>query len=345
VDQEAVKNFILFFTRIIYEALPFIVLGVVIAGLLEELLPQRFVVKFIPKNRFLAIAISGVLGLVFPMCECGIIVVMRRLLRKGVPLSCCVCYMLAGPIINVVVMLSTYAAFSGKDNIVLAGPMVALRVGLGFFVAFTTSLIVDWQYRKHGPALLSTRTLVEAAKGSAREQEAEAAEGPRTLRQRLSNITETALHDFVDIMVFLILGACLAALMRVLVSNEDLAEMPELPPAVAILLMMAFAVLLCLCSEADAFVAANAIGMPASAKLAFLVLGPMLDLKLFMMYTRVFRMRLIWTIIVSVVIQTFLLSMAAHYVAGYLGYEKFTTGKPPATVVKPKETGSAPKKP
>src|SRR5207244_4726059 len=94
----------------------FIVLGAVLAGVLEVLVPQRVVARLIPKNRVLAIAIGGFLGLLFPMCECGIIPIMRRLLRKGLPLSCCTCYMLAGPIINVVVMISTYVAFSGTGT-------------------------------------------------------------------------------------------------------------------------------------------------------------------------------------------------------------------------------------
>src|SRR5712672_3051480 len=109
--RDQVTAFTIFFTSILYEAMPFIVLGAVIAGLLEELVPQKIVARIIPRSRVLAIAIGGLLGILFPMCECGIIPVMRRLLRKGVPLSCCVCYMLAGPIINFVVMISTYWAF------------------------------------------------------------------------------------------------------------------------------------------------------------------------------------------------------------------------------------------
>src|SRR5947209_2459493 len=117
VDYE---KLILIFTSILYEALPFIVLGVLLAGLLEEFVPQQFIARLVPRRRWLhvgAIALGGVLGLIFPMCECGIIVVMRRLLRKGVPLSVCLCYRLAGPIINAVVMLSTFVAFSGDKTI------------------------------------------------------------------------------------------------------------------------------------------------------------------------------------------------------------------------------------
>src|SRR3954447_19708671 len=121
-------DLILTFTSIIYEALPFIVLGVVLAGLLEEFVPQQLIAYIVPKSPWMkvgAIAVGGLLGLIFPMCECGIIPVMRRLLRKGIPLSVCVCYMMAGPIINVVVMVCTYKAFSA-DPTMFGGPKMAV---------------------------------------------------------------------------------------------------------------------------------------------------------------------------------------------------------------------------
>src|SRR5205823_14705114 len=149
----ALQEFFRCFTGILYEAMPFIVLGVVIAGILEEFVPQQLIAKLIPRSRVLAIAIGGFLGLLFPMCECGIIPVMRRLLRKGVPLSCCVCYMLAGPIINVVVMLSTFVAFSGMEDLTDSSGratyqigglgMMSLRMGFGYLVAVGTSIIVE----------------------------------------------------------------------------------------------------------------------------------------------------------------------------------------------------------
>src|SRR5215470_12624192 len=101
--------------------MPFIVLGAVIAGILEEFVPQRLITRIIPRNRVWAILVGGLLGLPFPMCECGIIPIMRRLIRKGVPLSACTAYLLAGPIINVVVMGSTYTAFVGQDTMTFGG--------------------------------------------------------------------------------------------------------------------------------------------------------------------------------------------------------------------------------
>ena len=311
MDYEAL---ILVFTSIIYEALPFIVLGVVIAGLLEEFVPQQAIAKIMPRNRLLAIMLGGLLGCVFPMCECGIIVVMKRLLRKGLPLSVCVSYMLAGPIINVVVLLSTYVAFTNASIFESAENVVLLRAGIAYLVAVVTGLVVEGRYRKYGNDLLNPAVL----KGL-REPGTEENEDKGTLVQRLGRITETALHDFVDIMAFLIIGAALATAGRAFLAQTEAEALIQESPAFAILLMMGIAVLFCLCSEADAFVAANfPLTWAPASKMAFLVLGPMLDIKLYLMYTRVFRNRLIFTIILTVVVQVFVYCMVLHYVSTYL---------------------------
>jgi uncharacterized membrane protein YraQ (UPF0718 family) len=316
VDNEyftIIKDYILTFTSILYEAMPFIVLGAVLAGILEEFVPQRLITRILPQRRPLAIGIGGLLGLAFPMCECGIIPIMRRLLRKGLPLSCCIAYLLAGPIINFVVILSTYVAFSnfkptGRESYQLsATAMVALRVGMGYLIAVTTALIVDRVHRKYGDALL-TPLARPGTKGDD--------EGPETKKpffKRLSNISETALHDFIDITVYLCLGALLAASVRLWLTHDRIEDLSKNYAVLAIVLMMGVAVLLCLCSEADAFVAASFTKLVPAAKVSFLVLGPMLDLKLYFMYTRVFRPRLIWTIISSVVVQVFVYCMLLHW--------------------------------
>jgi uncharacterized membrane protein YraQ (UPF0718 family) len=313
-----IQNFIIIFRSILWEAMPFIVLGSVIAGMLEELLPQRVLVSLLPRNRFLAVAMGGLLGLVFPMCECGIIPIMRRLLRKGLPLSCCISYLLAGPIVNVVVLLSTVAAFSGMENVYEGGEpsyqmgsfyMTAFRAGLGYVIAVVTAMVVEWQYRKHGNSLLTPLTRPSALPLVEEDAPAER----RPLWQRVSNITETALHDFVDITVFLILGALLAATTRIFLTPDRIAGLSREHVVLAIALMMSLAVVLCLCSEADAFVAASFVTMRPSAKLAFLVLGPMLDFKLYFMYTRIFRPRLIFTIYSCVLAQVFLFSLGVHF--------------------------------
>jgi uncharacterized membrane protein YraQ (UPF0718 family) len=307
--------------------MPFIVLGAVIAGILEEFLPQQALTKLLPKSVLPSVMIGALLGLIFPMCECGIVVVMRRLLRKGLPLSCCIAYMLAGPIINLVVIFSTWVAF--KDH-KIAPEVVGLRVGLGFVVACITALVVQVQYRKYGNALLKPIAAPRdvptpvASKPSQIEPETSlngmngndvpAPEPKKTIMMRLGNISSTALHDFVDITVFLILGAMLAAVAKQQIGADRIDALSREQPVLAIPLMMFMAVIMCLCSEADAFVAASFKNMHISAKLAFLVLGPMLDLKLLLMFTRVFRARLIATIVTCVVVLVLVLCLLVHLV-------------------------------
>jgi uncharacterized membrane protein YraQ (UPF0718 family) len=226
---------------------------------------------------------------------------------------------LAGPIINVVVMLSTFVAFSGMEdtrepNGALSYQMgswwmMGLRVGLGFLVSVVTAHIVEWQYRKYGAKLLMP--LAVPGKLSDND-ETDEVEEKRSAWQRLSNITDTALHDFIDITVFLILGALLAALTRQLITAEMITDLSRNHAVLSIGLMMLLAVLLCLCSEADAFVAASFSMLRPAAKLSFLVLGPMLDIKLYLMYTRVFRPRLIYTIFLSVTVQVLAYSYVTH---------------------------------
>jgi len=322
---DKIKDFILIFTSIFYEALPFIVIGSLMAGFLEEFLPPKLIARVLPKNRFFAILLGALLGLIFPMCECGIIPVMRRLLRKGLPLSCCVAYLLAGPIINPLVLLSTYVAFDGMENATENGaisyqmggiPMVLTRMGMAYLVSVGTSLIVDWLYKKKGNSLL-----MPLAKPPERrllgldliEDELPEPTKNKHWFQRASRISETALHDFVDITVFLTIGALLASFTRIWLTHDAISELSRSHIILAVGLMMALAVILCLCSEADAFVAASFVTLRPSAKAAFLVLGPMMDLKLYMMYTRVFKPRLIWTIIIAVVVQVFIYTMLLHF--------------------------------
>lgn len=231
MDAEQVYKFLWDFTSIVYEAMPFLILGSLISGILEEMVPQRLLARFIPRNRFLSILIGGLLGLVFPMCDCGIIPIMCRLLRKKLPLSTCTSYMLAGPIINVVVMASTYFAFLGQRTDLPLGrenhPMgpwqiMVFRMGLGYLVAIGASLVVEWQWRRHGYALLMPMAIPPAEEKTAEEEQAN---GPRSWWQRVDAISEAALHDFVDVTTFLVLGALLAALARQILDHEQIAQM------------------------------------------------------------------------------------------------------------------------
>ncbi len=309
-----IDQFVVSFQSIVYEALPFVIIGAMISGILEELLPQQMFARMIPKNRYLAIAGSALLGLIFPMCECGIVPVMRRLLGKGLPLGCAVAYMLCAPVINPVVIASTWAAFSGdRSNIdgLTSFQMVALRCGLSFITAFIVGVVVNRISAKGVNHLIKV-----PIKAISLEMAEEAAEARRPWPERMTNIAQVALHDFIDITCFLILGAMLAAFLQTYELVSRVSFLFE-NPWTAALTMMAIAVLLCLCSEADAFVAANMLKVPLSGKIGFLVLGPMFDLKLLLMFTRVFKARLIIIIVVLLWTIIFTLSMLTYYLDQY----------------------------
>ncbi|HJT77314.1 MAG TPA: permease, partial [Gemmataceae bacterium] len=220
---------------------------------------------------------------------------------------------------NVVVAISTFTAFGGFGATAgapggagqLGGwGMLAARMFFGYLVAVGTALIVEWQFQRHGYKLVAPGLMPEKVLPS--EDDNGSPRPRRTAWQAVGAITETALHDFVDITFFLIIGALLAAAVRILLPHQTMTDMANQHWVVSILAMMGLAILLCLCSEADAFVAASFGPVRASAKVGFLVLGPMLDFKLFFMYLRVFRPRLIATIMASVVVQVFFYAVLFH---------------------------------
>ena len=104
------QNFWFSFLALIFEGIPFVLLGSLISGVIAAFIPSRVITGLLPKNRLVANLISGLLGIIFPVCECGIVPIVRRLLHKGLPLSCGVTYMLASPIVNPIVIFSTSEA-------------------------------------------------------------------------------------------------------------------------------------------------------------------------------------------------------------------------------------------
>jgi len=138
--QFSLPDFQYAFLSILLEGIPFLLGGAILSGLLEEFLPQSLMTRLLPKNPRSAILVSGLLGVILPVCECGIVPVVRRLIRKGLPLSCGITYMLAAPIVNPLVILSTLAAFRGQG----AWEMTILRFGLGLFVAIVVGLVCSF---------------------------------------------------------------------------------------------------------------------------------------------------------------------------------------------------------
>jgi uncharacterized membrane protein YraQ (UPF0718 family) len=268
------SDFVFVWWALLYEAMPFVVLGAILSGILEVCVSREAVARFFPKNRILGIGVSACVGMVFPMCECGIVPVARRLIRKGVPAACAVTYMLASPVINPLVILSTAVAFRGKGAWAVAG----LRVGLAYVVAVSVGLVV-WK-------LLGEDNVLLAGKQDSHNNQRQ----PSRRGSVLADVLVHAAADFLVIGATLVFGAGLAALINSGFSRSAM-EPFAANPWTAVGGMSVLAIALNLCSEADAFVAASFYAFPLAATLAFLVLGPMVDIKLLAMYTTVFRPR------------------------------------------------------
>ncbi|MCZ8522767.1 MULTISPECIES: permease [Paenibacillus] len=144
LTADALGNFKTLFISIILEALPFVLLGVFAAALLQQFVSEAAIRRFTPKKPVLGILFACLLGLIFPLCECGMIPVIRRLMQKGMPAYVAVVFILAGPIINPVVYASTYMAFRSRPEIAYS------RLAMAFITAATVGLLV-FRFVKRNP--------------------------------------------------------------------------------------------------------------------------------------------------------------------------------------------------
>ena len=284
------------FVSIVLEAFPFMLLGTLIGGFIEVFVPQETIIRFFPERRWRAVFIAAALGVIFPVCECAIVPVIRRLLKKGVPLNAAIAFLLGGPIVNPLVAASTAVAYFADWSIVIhrmvIGYCIAAAVGLLMGLFFSKSKAVRQE-------VFSDQSPMECATLCDHRT-------PAIWGEKIILAVNHAAKDFFDIGRFLVVGAFFAAVVQTLVPRQVFATATD-TTALSILIMMGMAVVLNLCSEADAFVAASfrSTSVPLSAQLAFMVLGPMLDVKLIFMYLNVFRKRTIMTLVVLVFLMVF----------------------------------------
>ncbi|REB04711.1 permease [Sporosarcina sp. BI001-red] len=277
------------FISILIEALPFILLAVIISALIQLWVTDEMLAKLIPKNRFLSVLTATSLGAVFPACECGIIPVTQRLMAKGVPLHAAVAFMLTGPVINPVVLFSTYVAFGNSWK------MVFLRGGLSFAVALVVGLILSYQFKgvsqlKH---TLQSRKMPENS----------------TTKNKVLGTVKHMIDEFFSVGKYLVAGALIAALMQTYLKTSVFTSIGN-GDASASLVMMALAFILSLCSSADAFVAASFRStFSTGALIAFLVFGAKFDIKNTMMMLGVFKTKFVFYLFIYTAALVFIGSM------------------------------------
>lgn len=252
-DNPALQTGATIFVSIIVQALPFLVLGVVLSGAIAAFVPASFWKRALPKNRVLAVPVAGCAGAILPGCECASVPVANGLMARGVTPAAALAFLLSSPAINPIVLASTFVAFPGE-------PMMAVA---RLLASLATAIAMGWLWLRFG-------------------KQEWLRIGPRDHLQGSSSwhtFRLTATHDFLHAGGFLVIGGLTAAVLNVVVPQEWLSAVAD-KPLLAILGLAALAVILSICSEADAFVAASLTEFSLTAKLAFMVVGPMVDIKL-----------------------------------------------------------------
>ncbi|MBS4956535.1 MAG: permease [Clostridium celatum] len=254
---------------IIVEALPFLLIGAVLSALIQIYVSDELIKKIIPKNSIIAYFIAAISGILFPVCECAIVPITRSLIKKGLPIGVGITFMLAVPIVNPVVIMSTYYAFPNDINIVI------YRTIGGVIGALIVGIIVGFIYDK--------KKNIEVLKSEEVTLYCDCCTFSNnyyiSLKGKIKNLILNASNEFLNISVYFIFGALLSSIFVVFLQDSLINNMTS-GKIVGIGIMMLLGFLLSLCSEADAFVAKGFMdNFGVAGVIAFLILGPMMDLK------------------------------------------------------------------
>lgn len=288
------------FLSIILEAIPFILLGVFVSAIIQLFVSEKFIQRVLPRNVYLAVIPAALLGIIFPICECAIIPVVRRLIKKGMPSHVAIVFMLSAPILNPVVYASTYYAFKSTPYIANAR----------MFVGFISSIIIGF--------IIYRRFKGENILKPMKEGHHSAHHHHHISENKLLEILYHASDELFDTGKYLLIGAFLASIFQAFFDRNTLLSIgtsTTLAPGV----MMGFAYVLSVCSTADAFVASSfGSTFTESSILAFLVFGPMIDIKTTLMLFAYFKKRLVLFLL--------LVTPVVVYLVVYLFYLFFIQG-------------------
>lgn len=303
IGNAYLESFSVIFLSILLEALPFIMLGSFISSLIQIFISEDFITKLLPKNKLIGLIMASLMGIVFPVCECAIIPITKKLLQKGVPLYMCITFMLAVPIANPIVLLSTYYAFSNQVSIVV------LRGILGIAGAIIIGSITGYIQKKKP---LKVDYHQPDCNCSCTHHHSYTSQKKPFVLHILLVIEHTSLELY-DIGKLLIAGAFLSALLQTFVPKSFLISIGQ-GPILSILTMMLLAFTLSLCSEADAFIARTFVSQFTTGSiLVFLILGPMIDIKNTLMLIGSFRLRFTLKLIAVIFSVCFLLAVMVNF--------------------------------
>jgi uncharacterized protein len=292
-------DFTTIFLGIFIEAAPFLLFGTLASGIVEVFFSQDFLLRLIPRRRLPGAVVGSLMGMFFPVCECGAVPLTRRLIRKGVPVSTGIAFLLAAPVLNPIVIASTAAAFGW-------GSMLALRMGSVLLIATVTGIV--FSVEKSPWAILRPTEWINGDDAVPAEHIHE----QQSLPDRWRRVLSIAMDEFFEMGRYLIIGSALAAAMQVFIPESILLSLGQ-GRLTSILAMVSIAVLLSVCSTVDAFIALGFVGtFSTGAILAFLVFGPMVDIKSILMYMRVYRTRAVLYLVLIPLFSSLLIGLLVN---------------------------------
>jgi uncharacterized membrane protein YraQ (UPF0718 family) len=265
--RPAVANWATVFVAVTVQALPFLVLGVTVSAAVAAFVPPSMISRVFPDRPLYAVPVAALAGAALPGCECGSVPIARRLMARGVTPAAALTFLLSAPAINPVVLVATAVAFPGQPEMVLA------RFGASLLAAVSVGLA--WTAFGRADLLAAVIRPATATQGGVRP---------------IALFAATARHDFLSAGGYLVIGAAAAASLQTAVPRS-VVDVFAGSPVFSVLALAVLAVLLAICSEADAFVAAGLKQFSPTARLAFLIVGPMVDVKLIALQAGTFGRR------------------------------------------------------
>lgn len=331
------------FLSLLVEAIPFLLLGVLLSSALLFFIDERQLVARLPRHPFLGAFVGSCVGFLFPVCECGNVPVARRLLMQGMPTSVAIGFLLAAPTINPIVIWSTWVAFRDRPEIVvfrvLGSLAIATIIGCVFSLqqdprpilqsalAKRVNLLISrspevkpaTQRSPEIPSLLQSGTFLLNKSGQPIRMDdavalaAVALNRPIPLEKRLRPFLDNAIQELRELGGILIFGSAIAACIQVFVPREVILDLGQ-GVISSIAAMMVLAGVVSICSTVDSFFALSfASTFTTSSLLAFLVFGPTIDIKGIGLMLSIFQPRIIFYLFALVAQLTFLFALFHSY--------------------------------
>lgn len=338
MNQQQLNNAFTLFLSLLVEAMPFLLLGVLFSGLLLLFIDERQLVAKMPKNPLLGAITGSLIGFLFPVCECGNIPVARRLLLQGVPTPVAVGFLLAAPTINPIVIWATWTAFRDQPEIVVLRVVFSLAIAITIGCVFSAqadlkeilqpTMANNWQISvpeqvkedvevispllKSGTYLLAGAGQPIRMDATVMQAQLAATSAAKPLAYKLRLFLDNTVQELRELGAVLVIGSAIAALIQVTVPREAILALGS-SPVTSILAMMVLALVVSICSTVDSFFALSFASVFTSGSLlAFLVFGPMIDLKGVGLMLSIFKPRAVFYLFALAAQLTFLFSLLVN---------------------------------